>query len=54
MSKFVKVAFMTVAFGSAAVAGVNAVVGNVGIALAALAVSLVCAGYPVVKTQGWK
>lgn len=54
MSKFVKSAFMTAAFSSAAVAGVNAVHGNLGIAMVALAASLVSAGYPVVKTKGWK
>ncbi|SOB57599.1 protein of unknown function [Pseudodesulfovibrio profundus] len=45
---------MSAAFGSAVVAGINAVVGNLGIALAAMAMSLVCASYPVVKTSGWK
>jgi hypothetical protein len=54
MTKFVKIAFMSAAFGSAVVAGINAVAGSVGIAMAALAVSLFCAGYPVVKTKGWK
>lgn len=52
MSKFVKIAFMSAAFGSAVVAGINAVTGNVGIAMAAMAVSMVCASYPVVKTGG--
>jgi hypothetical protein len=54
MNRYLKFAFMAAAFGSAVVAGINAVAGSVGIALAALAVSLVSAGYPVVKTRGWK
>ena len=45
---------MSAAFGSAIVAGINAVVGNLGIAMVANAVSMVCAGDPVVKTGGWK
>ncbi|MGE4192240.1 MAG: hypothetical protein AB7E51_02505 [Pseudodesulfovibrio sp.] len=54
MNRYLKSAFVIAAFGSAVVAGINAVAGSVGIALAAMAVSLVCAGYPVVKTKGWK
>lgn len=45
---------MSATFGSAVVAGINAVAGSVGNALAAMAMSLVCASYPVVKTSGWK
>ncbi|WFS63979.1 hypothetical protein LF599_07395 [Pseudodesulfovibrio thermohalotolerans] len=54
MNRYLKFSFMSAAFGSAVVAGINAVTGNLVIAMAALAVSMFCAGYPVVKTKGWK
>ena len=54
MNRYLKFAFVAVAFGSAVVAGINAVVGKLGIAMVANAVSMVCAGDPVVKTGGWK
>ncbi len=52
MNRYLRFAFMAAAFGSAVVAGINAFAGNVGIALVAIAVSTVCASYPVVNTGG--
>ncbi|MBG0790886.1 MAG: hypothetical protein H0S80_10345 [Desulfovibrionaceae bacterium] len=54
MNRYLKSAFVIAAFGSAVVAGINVVTANVGIAMAAMAASLVCASYPVIKTGDWK
>jgi len=47
MSRYLKLTFMV----AAEIAGVH---GNLSTAMVAMTMSLVCAGYPVVKTGGWK